>query len=48
MEIVCLRNIRINTLHEGDDDDVDNNNNNNDNINDILSLYFRTDLVVVY
>jgi hypothetical protein len=39
-DIVCLRNISINTLHKGDDDDDDdsynddddnNNNNNNDN-----------------
>jgi hypothetical protein len=33
--MVCLRNIRINTLHKGDsdddDDDDDNNNNNNNN-----------------
>ena len=29
-DIVCLRNISINTLHkEGDDDDDDDNNNNN-------------------
>jgi len=27
-DIVCLRNISINTLHEGDDDDDDNYNNN--------------------
>ena len=27
-DIVCLRNMSINTLHKGDDDD-DNNNNNN-------------------
>ena len=27
--IVCLRNISVNTLHKGDDDDDDNNNNNN-------------------
>ena len=26
--IVCLRNISINTLHKGDNDDDDNNNNN--------------------
>ena len=26
-DIVCLRNISINTLHKGDDDDDDNNNN---------------------
>jgi hypothetical protein len=35
--MVCLRNICINTLHEGDDDDDDdddddNNNNNNNNL----------------
>jgi hypothetical protein len=28
-DIVCFRNIHINTLHKGDDDDDDNNNNNN-------------------
>ena len=28
-DIVCLRNISINTLHKGDDDDDDDNNNNN-------------------
>ena len=27
MDIVCLRNMSVNTLHKGDDDD---NNNNND------------------
>ena len=27
-DMVCLRNICINTLHKGDDDDDDNNNNN--------------------
>jgi len=27
-DIVCLRNISINTLHKGNDDDDDNNNNN--------------------
>jgi hypothetical protein len=31
MEIVCLRNISVNTLHKGDDDDDDDNNNNNNN-----------------
>jgi hypothetical protein len=34
--MVCLGNICINTLHEGDnddDDDNDNNNNNNNNNN---------------
>jgi hypothetical protein len=30
-DIVCLRNICINTLHKGDSDDDDNNNNNNNN-----------------
>jgi len=28
-DIVCLRNMSINTLHKGDDDDDNNNNNNN-------------------
>jgi len=28
-DIVCIRNISINTLHKGDDDDDTNNNNNN-------------------
>jgi len=27
-DIVCLRNISINTLQKGDDDDNDNDNNN--------------------
>ena len=33
-DIVCLRNISVDTLHKGDteDDDDDNNNNNNNNI----------------
>ena len=30
-DIVCLRNISINTLHKGDDDDDDDYNNNNNN-----------------
>jgi hypothetical protein len=32
-EIVCVRNIRVDTLHKGDidDDDDDDNNNNNKN-----------------
>ena len=33
-DIVCLRNISINTLHKGDDDDDDDNNNNNNNRGD--------------
>jgi len=39
-DIVCLRNISINTLHKGvhdDDDDDDDNNNNNNNNNNIVS-----------
>jgi len=39
-DMVCLRNISVDTLHKGDtegdndnDDDDDNNNNNNNNIN---------------
>jgi len=38
-DIVCLRNISINTLHKGDDDgddDDDDNNNNNNNNNTII------------
>jgi hypothetical protein len=36
-DMVCLRNISVDTLHKGDtedddDDDDDNNNNNNNNI----------------
>jgi hypothetical protein len=33
--MVCLRNISVDTLHNGDsdDDDDDNNNNNNNNNN---------------
>jgi hypothetical protein len=33
-DMVCLRNISVDTLHKGDtedDDDDDNNNNNNNN-----------------
>jgi len=30
--MVCLRNMSINTLHNGDDDDNDNNNNNNNKL----------------
>jgi hypothetical protein len=34
-DMVCLRNISVDTLHKGDaeDDDDDDNNNNNNNIN---------------
>ena len=28
-DIVCLRNMSINTLHKGDDDDDDDDDNNN-------------------
>ena len=39
-DMVCLRNICINTMHKGnddddDDDDDDNNNNNNNNNNNM-------------
>ena len=39
--IVCLRNISINTLHKGDDDDDDDNNNNNNNNNNNKVLINR-------
>jgi hypothetical protein len=38
-DMICLRNISVDTLHKGDteddddDDDDNNNNNNNNNIN---------------
>jgi len=38
--MVCLRNIRVDTLHKGDiddDDDDDDNNNNNNNNNTYLT-----------
>ena len=46
--MVCLRNICINTLHEGDDDDDDDDdNNNNNNNNSVLSyLFLGTDYMV--
>jgi len=31
--IVCLRNISVNTLHKGDDDDDDDDDDNNNNNN---------------
>jgi hypothetical protein len=41
--MVCLRNVCVNTLHEGDDngddDDDDDNNNNNNNNNNIKHWY---------
>jgi hypothetical protein len=43
-DIVCLRNISVNTLHKGndydddDDDDDDDNNNNNNNNNDVCTM----------
>ena len=32
-DIVCLRNMSINTLHKGDDDDDDDDDNNNNSNN---------------
>jgi len=32
-DIVCLKNISINTLYKGDDDDDNNNNNNREDAN---------------
>jgi len=34
-DIVCLRNISINTLHKGDDDDDDYDNNNNNQLSQL-------------
>jgi len=38
-DMVCLRNISVDTLHKGDteDDDDDDNNNNNNNNNNIFN-----------
>ena len=42
-DMVCLRNIRVDTLHKGDinDDDDDNNNNNNNNNNNKAHIIIR-------
>jgi hypothetical protein len=32
-DMVCLRNISVDTLHKGDTKDDDDNNNNNNNVN---------------
>ena len=39
--IVCLRNISINTLHKGDDDNDDDNNNDNNNNNTVHTVDYR-------
>ena len=41
-DIVCLRNMSINTLHKGDDDDNNNNNNNNNNVIIIIIINTET------
>jgi hypothetical protein len=35
-DMVCLRNISVDTLHKGDTDDDDNGNNNNNNNNNVF------------
>jgi hypothetical protein len=42
-DMVCLRNICVDTLHKGDtdDDDNDDNNNNNNNNNKYYAYAFR-------
>jgi hypothetical protein len=48
--MVCLKNICINTLHEGDDDDDDdddNNNINNNNNNNTISV-IKTNQLILY
>ena len=50
-DMVCLRNISVDTLHKGDtdddddDDDDDDNNNNNNNTN---ASHFLTNIHPVY
>jgi hypothetical protein len=41
MDIVCLRNIRINTMHKGDSDDENDDDNNNNNNNVILDTALK-------
>jgi hypothetical protein len=41
--MVCLRNISVDTLHEGDTEDNNNNNNNNNNT---LTFGFHTKWVI--
>jgi hypothetical protein len=47
-DIVCFRNICINTLHKGDNhgDDDDNNNNNNSNNRIAATMYSLVTLFV--
>jgi hypothetical protein len=45
--MVCLRNVRVDSLHKGDteddgDDDDDDNNNNNNNNNVVTHCTLRT------
>jgi hypothetical protein len=50
-DIVCLRNIGINTLHKGDDDDDDDDdddNNNNNNNNNKFCLFLQCILIQNY
>jgi hypothetical protein len=39
--MVCLRNIRVNTLHKGDIDDDDDDDYNNSNNNSFVQVYRR-------
>ena len=49
-DIICLRNISINTVHRGDDDDDDDDNNNNNNTfsgqNNFLGYKLSLNLVI--
>ena len=52
-EIVCLRNISVNTLCKGDDDDDDdadddNNNNNNNNLRSVRHCFVTIPLYMSY
>jgi hypothetical protein len=49
-DMVCLRNISVDTLHKGDtedddDDDDDNNNNNNNNNNNTFILHYERNVI---
>ena len=41
MDIICLRNISVNTLHKGDEDDDDDDGNNNNNNNFTKKVKFN-------
>jgi hypothetical protein len=39
-DMVCLRNISVDTLHKGDTEDDDDDNDNNNNNNPFVSTFY--------